>query len=188
MKITLVQQYIILGIFAFLGLGFLYYEFLLKPVNSKIVDLQQTLDSKKKDLEEAKKTVAQYAEFKKKADAVQRELEWDQSRIPDSIDKAQFLQTIGLIQSRSGVFLTNFQIQNNGVGVKKGTNGASYSTFPTVIQFQSNYQGLIDFLYQLSISPLFLIPDRLVVTPYVDPQKLDLTLTAQLSVEGVEEK
>lgn len=70
MKITPLQQYIILGVVFFAGLVFLYYQFLLKPLNSDIVNLRTTLEQKQKDLEEAKKIVAKYVEFKKRADSV----------------------------------------------------------------------------------------------------------------------
>ena len=54
MKITPFQQYLILGVAVFSGISFLYYQFLLKPINLEIGNLRSTLEQKQKDLEEAK--------------------------------------------------------------------------------------------------------------------------------------
>src|SRR5271154_5772671 len=109
MKITPLQQFIILGVIAFLGLTALFYQLVLKPINKEIVTLQDTLDQKKKELDGAKKMVAKYVEFKKRADSVQRELEWIQNRIPKSIEKPKLAEAVNFLQDRSGVYLTSFQ-------------------------------------------------------------------------------
>src|SRR3970282_2723470 len=109
MKITPLQQYLILGVIAFLGIGFLFYQFMLKPINAQIRTLQDTRDQKKKDLEEAKRIDAKYVEFKKRADSIQRELEWIQNRIPKAIDRTKLLETASFLQNRSGVLFTSFQ-------------------------------------------------------------------------------
>ena len=68
MKITPLQQYVVLGLMVLAGIGFSYYQFLLKPLNAQIATLRSTLEQKQKDLEEAKKIVTQYVGFKKRAD------------------------------------------------------------------------------------------------------------------------
>src|SRR5579859_3818959 len=98
MKITPLQQYIILGVVAFLGIAFLYYQFMLKPVITQIATLQTTLDDERKKLEEAKKIAATYDQFKKNADSVQRELEWYQNRIPKTVEKTKFMDAINVLQ------------------------------------------------------------------------------------------
>ena len=183
MKITPLQQYIILGALAFCGLVFLYYQFLLKPVNSKISTLQTTLDEKKKYLEEAKNVVAKYVEFKKREDSIQRELEWIQNRIPKTVEKNKLLEAVSFLQNRSGVVLTSFTI--NPPSPKD-----TYTEIPVTVQIHSDFKGLISFLYQISTSSLFMTARSLNVTPYVptNSEDLNLSLSAQIIVSGVQAK
>ncbi len=183
MKITPLQQYIILGIFAFLGVVFLYYQFLLKPVNNKISNLRTTLDGKKKDLEEAKMIVAKYVEFKKREDSIQRELEWIQNRIPKTLERTKLVEAISFLESRSGVMLTSFTINSP-------SSKDTYTEIPINIQLHSDFKGLISFLYQLSVSNLLMTARGLKVTPYM-PTNTDnpnLSLAAQIVVSGVQAK
>jgi Tfp pilus assembly protein PilO len=183
MKITPLQQYIILGIFSLLGIVFLYYQFLLKPVNNKISVLQTTLDGKKKDLEEAKMIVAKYVEFKKREDSIQRELEWIQNRIPKTIERTKLIEAISFLENRSGVVLTSFAINPP---VAKDT----YTEIPINIQLHSDFKGLINFLFQICTSNLLMTARGLNVVPYV-PTNTDnpnLSLSAQIVVSGVQAK
>jgi len=107
---------------------------MLKPINVEIVQLQSTLDQKNKDLEEAKKTVTKYVEFKKREDSVQRELEWLQSRIPKSIDKIKLMENVNLVQKNSDVVTTSFQFASGNVARD------SWVEIPITIRFNTNYK------------------------------------------------
>ena len=181
MKITPMQQYVILGVAVFFGIVFVFYQFFLKPLNTRIDTLQATLQQKKQDLEEAKKIVAKYVEFKKQADSVQRELEWYQNRIPKAVDKAKLLEAVSFLQSRSGVILTSFQFQQL-------ISGKDYSEIPVLIRFNSDFRGLSDFLYQASISSLLMTAHDLVITPITVADHLNFTIQAQMTVSGIQAK
>ncbi len=184
MKLSPLYQALIIGFLLFAGVVVLYYEFLLKPVNVRIGQLSDQLDQKKKDLDEAKKTMAKYVEFKKRSDSVQRELEWIQNRIPKLIDKSQLLDSLNLVQSRSGIVLTNFQMSAQ-------TNARdTYTEIPVNLKFTTSYDGLLNFLYQTSVSSLLMTVNGIVVTPLAnpDPRYPDLTLTAQVVLNGVQAK
>jgi len=183
MKLTPLQQYSILGLFLFFGLCFLYYQFLIKPINLEINNLQTTLDQKKKDLEEAKKIVAKYVEFKKRADSIQRELEWIQNRIPKSIERSKLLEEISLLQNRSRVLLTNFTIGPPVSGKDV------YTEIPISVRLNSDFKGLVDFLYQISISNLIMTARDLTVTAApISADYPNFTLSAQIVVSGVQAK
>lgn len=182
MKLTPVQQYMILGAIAFLGLVFLYYQFLLKPVNIQIANLQSTLQQKKDKLEEAKKKVANYVEFKKQADSIQRELEWYQNRIPKTVEKTKMLEELSLAQSRSGVVLTSILFPQGLQGSK------DYSELPASVRFNSNYEGLMNFLYQINSSNLFMIVRDLVVTPTFAADHPNFTIQTQVTISGIQAK
>jgi Tfp pilus assembly protein PilO len=183
MKITPLQQYIILGVFAFLGVSFLYYQLLLKPENAKIVSLQSTLSDKKKELDEAKRIVSKYVEFKKRSDSIQRELEWIQNRIPRTITKPQLLEAISLVQDRSGVILTSFALSNGPV------QSDLYTEIPAVIRFNASYEQLINFLYQVSASNLLMTVHDMTITalPNIGPNWIR-TLSAQMTLSGIQAK
>ena len=183
MKITPLQQYLILGFLGFAVISFLFYQFGLKPINKEIAALEVERDQRKRDLEEAKKIVLKYVEFKKRADSVQRELEWIQNRIPKTLDKTKMVEVINLLQNRSEIFLTSIQF-----APPVASKDASYTEVPVNLRFNSNYKGLSDFLYQVSVSNLFLTAHDLVVTPMTDPAHLNVTLTAQLTLSGIQAK
>jgi Tfp pilus assembly protein PilO len=182
MKITPLQQGIILGSLLLVGILFFYYQFLLKPINNKIGVLQTTLDEKKKDLEEAKKIVAKYAEFKKRADSIQRELEWIQNRIPKAIDKTKLVEAINLLQNRSGVVLTSFTLA--AAPAVKDT----YAEVPVNLKFNSDFKGLVNFLYQVSASSLFMTARDLIITPFTSVDYPNFTISTSIVVSGVQSK
>lgn len=182
MKLTPLQQYLILGVIAFLGIVFLYYQFLLKPINNQITNLQSTLQQKKDKLEEAKKKIANYVEFKKQTDSIQRELEWYQNRIPRTVEKTKVLEELNLAQSRSGVVLTSILFPQGMQSSK------DYSELPATVRFNSDYQGLINFLYQTNASNLFMIVRDLVVTPILVADHPNFTIQTQVTVSGIQAK
>lgn len=182
MKLTPVQQYLILGLMALLGITFLYYQFLLKPLNVKIDDLQATLKQKKDKLEEAKKKVANYVEFKKQADSIQRELEWYQNRIPKTVEKTKLLEAVSFAQSRSGVILTSFLFPQTAQVSK------DYSELTATVKFNSDYEGLINLLYQVSTSNLIMIVRDLTVTPVLVADHPNFTIQTQITISGVQAK
>ena len=185
MKITPFQQYVILGVFGFLALSFLFYQFALKPINSEITALEAKRDQEKKELEEAKKIVAKYVEFKKRADSIQRELEWIQNRIPKTIEQTKLLEAVSLAQQRSGVFLTNFQFQTGTTASKDAT---AYMEVPINLTFTSSYKSFVNFLYQVSVSNLFMTVRDLIVTPITDLNRLDVSLQATVVLSGIQAK
>lgn len=181
MKITPLQQYMILGFFGFLAVSFLFYQFALKPINREIASLEAKRDQERKDLDDAKKIVAKYVEFKKRADSIQRELEWIQNRIPKSIEKAKLVDAISFLQIRSGVYLTSFQV--TAAAVKD-----VFTEIPVNIKFNSNFAGLLNFLREVSVSNLSMTVRDLAVTPATDPAHQDVTLTAQMVLSGIQAK
>jgi Tfp pilus assembly protein PilO len=183
MKFTVLQQAIFLGAIGFIGVVFLYYQFAIKPINNEIASLQTTLEQKKKDLEDAKRIVAKYVEFKKRQDSVQRELEWIQNRIPKSIDRPKLVEAINFLQNRSGVFLTNL-----GFSAQVTSKDGTYVEVPTTVSFNSDYKGLLVFMYQVSLSNLFVTVRDLTVTAATDPNHPNVTLLAQMTLSGIQAK
>jgi Tfp pilus assembly protein PilO len=187
MKITPLQQYIILGVLGFLVLSFLFYQFGLKPINREISSLEVKRDQEKKDLDEAKKIVAKYVEFKKRADSIQRELEWIQNRIPKTIDKSKLVEVITSLQNRSGVSLTDFRFST---GASTPSANSSYTEIPVNIKFNSDYDGLLKFLYQMSLSNLIMTARDVVVTAItpMDSTHPNATLSTQMVLSGIQAK
>ncbi len=182
MKFTRLYQWIVLGVVAFLIILFGYYQLMLKPINVEILQLQSTLDQKKKDLDEAKKIVSKYVEFKKREDSVQRELEWLQSRIPKAVDKIKLMENVNLAQKNSDLVTTNFQFLTSNV------TRDSWVEVPITVRFNTSYKGLLDFLYQISVSNQLLTVRDLALVPFSDPTVPNYTLTATLTVCGIQGK
>lgn len=174
MKITPLQQYLIMGVLILGGILFGFYQYLWKPVNVEIVTLTSTRDQKKKDLEEAKRIVARYAEFKKQAATVQRELEWYEVRIPKKLSMTQFVEALNTLQRRTGVVFTQMTFQ-------AAKAGASYMELPADVRFATDYQGLLNFLYRLSVAESFLIANNLSIMANTadDERPINVTMTVK---------
>lgn len=183
MKFTVLQQGIFLGAIGFIGVVFLYYQFAIKPINNEIVSLQTTLEQKKKDLEDAKRIVAKYVEFKKRQDSVQRELEWIQNRIPKTVDRPKLVEAVNFLQNRSGIFMTNLQF----LAPVTSKDGA-YIEVPTSISFSCDFKNLLVFLYQVSLSNLFMTVRDLTITGGTDPNYPTTTLRARMTLSGIQAK
>ena len=182
MKFARAYQWPILGLISALIIVSVYYQLILKPMNVEIVQLQSTLEQKQKDLEDAKKIVSKYVEFKKREDSVQRELEWLQSRIPKAVDKIKLMENINLAQKNSNLVTTNFQFSLTNVARD------SWVEVPISISFKTNYKGLLSFLYQVSVSNQLLTVRDLSIMPFSDPTMPDFTLTAKMTVCGIQGK
>jgi len=184
MKISKTQQYMILAVAVILGLIFSYYQFLLKPLNENIVSLQTDLADKQKKLDDAKQMLAKYDEFKKSAAAVSRELEWVQGRMPLQLEKTKFIESASALQNRTGVSLVSFKFQTAPISKD------SYVEVPADIKFYSNFEQLLNFLYEVSISKSLMIVHDLRIVPYVDTTASNSvqTLSAQMVLSGVQGK
>src|ERR1041384_105347 len=181
MKITKIHQILIGAVVVLAGAFVAYYWFWLAPMNKQIVDLRGILSQKEKDLEDAKRTVAKYAEFKKRADSIQRELEWIQNRMPKSVDQARLLEDVNLIQSRSGVVLTNFQVMASPAP-------KDYVEVPVNVRFNSDFKGFLDFLYQATLTNLFFTVKDITINPWTDVTHPNMSISAQLTLSGAPPK
>jgi Tfp pilus assembly protein PilO len=185
MKLTQEQQYMIIGAVAAVLLGFLYFQFLLKPVWSEISSLKVTLEQKKKDLEDAKAIVAKYPEFKKRAATIQRELEWFQNRIPSSVDRPKMLEAASFLQSRSGVSLVDFRSQ------KQPVTKENYTEVPVEVKFNSDYVGLLEFIHQMGFADTLMTVSDVHVSAYtynLDTGTPAMTTSVRMSVNGIQAK
>jgi Tfp pilus assembly protein PilO len=185
-KISKIQQYMIFAVVIILGLIFVYYQFVLKPLNADIAVLQSDLKEKQAKLDAAKQMLAKYDEFKKKSAATLRELEWVQGRMPIQLDRPKFIEGVSALQARTGVSLTGFRFQT--VAASKD----SYMEVPADIKFNANFDQLIDFLYQVSVSKNLMIVHDLRLTPFIDTtattSNSKQTLSAQMVLSGIQGK
>ena len=186
MKISKTRQYMIVAAVATLVIIFGYYQFILKPLNIEIVSLQSDLADKQKKLDDAKQMLTKYDEFKKRSAAVLRELEWAQSRMPVQLERSQFIESASALQTRSGISLTNFTFQSSPIPKD------SYVEIPADIKFNSSFEQLIKFLYEVSVSKNLMIVHDLKVIPFFDRTGATLnsnqTLTAQMVLSGIQGK
>jgi Tfp pilus assembly protein PilO len=185
MKLTQEQQYLIIGAVAVALLGFLYYQFLLKPVWNEISSLRVTLGQKKKDLEDAKAIVAKYPEFKKRAATIQRELEWFQNRIPNSLDRPKMLEAASFLQSRSGVSLVDFRSNKQPVTKEK------FTEVPVDVRFNSDYQGMLEFIHQMGFADTLMTLSDVHVGPYTYNSETgvpSMTTNVRVLLSGIQAK
>lgn len=184
MKITKVQQYIFGAALGFIFLIAAYYYVVLKPINVEITSLRSTLEEKKKDLDEAKKMITKYAEFKKRADSIQRELEWVQNRMPKMVDRSKMAESVNLLQARSGLSLTGFKFSTTTVAKD------IYVEIPAELKFLATYKEVLSFLYEMSLSKSLMTTKDLKLSFYNDLTNplSGRTITGTITVNGVQAK
>jgi Tfp pilus assembly protein PilO len=183
MKLTKIQQYVLIAAVVILAVIFGYYQFILKPLNADIAFLQSDLEEKQKKLDSAKQMVAKYDEFKKRSAATLRELEWAQSRMPLQLDRSKFIESVSLLQARTGISFTNFKFQTNGVAKD------SFTEVPASVTFSSNFAQFLNFLYEASISKNLMIMHDIKILPFTDPvPNSKSTLTVQMVLSGIQGK
>jgi Tfp pilus assembly protein PilO len=185
MKLTQEQQYLIIGAVGVVLLGYLYFQFLLKPVWNEISSLKVTLSQKKKDLDDAKAIVAKYPEFKKRAATIQRELEWFQNRIPASLDRPKMLEAASFLQSRSQVSLVDFRAN------KQPVTNDRYTEVPVEVKFNSDYAGLLEFIHQMGFADTLMTVSEVHVAPYVYNSTTGnptMTTAVRLMMNGIQAK
>jgi Tfp pilus assembly protein PilO len=184
MKITKVQQYIFGAVLGFILLIAAYYYVVLKPINAEIASLKSTLEEKKKDLDEAKKMITKYAEFKKRADSIQRELEWVQNRIPKMVDRPKMVENVNFLQTRSGLSLTSFKFGTSTVAKD------IYVEVPAELKFLATYKELLSFFYEMSLSKSLMTTKDLKISFYSDTTNplSGKTITGMITLNGVQAK
>lgn len=183
MKLTQFQQYLVVAGIAGLVVVFVYYSFLIKPLDVDIATLRSELKTKQDKLEAAKETLAKYDEFKKRSAAVQRELEWAEGLIPDKLDRSKFVEGINVAQSRSNVMMTSFKFRNNSNS--RGKTGIT--ELQCDIKFNSSYRELLDFFYEMTLAQNLTLVHNLKITPYVDPTGAEKTMAVQMVLGGLQQ-
>jgi type IV pilus assembly protein PilO len=177
-KFSKEQQYLVLGVLAFLVVGGLYYQFMLKPIWSNIESLKSTLQKKEQDLQDAKSIVAKYAEFKKRSSSIQRELEWYQNRIPASVDRVKMLDALQVLQSRSGVRLLDFKADAQPVKKEK------YTELPVGVRFNASYRQMLEFIRQMASTETLLTVRDIKLTRQANSTTGTSTLVGEMQVKG----
>ncbi len=181
MKISQFQQYMVVAAVVLLGVIFAYYSFLIKPLDADIASLQSDLDEKEKKLEAAKQTLAKYDEFKKRSAAVDRELEWAQSRIPLQLERSKFIEGINSIEARSRVALTSFRFKTSGTK-------ETASEVQADVRFNATYAQLLNFLHEVTVSKNLMLVHDIKILPFADSTGAQQTLTAQMTLGGLQGK
>lgn len=184
MKLTKLQQYILLasgGLIAFL---FCYYQFLWSPMHASILQNQKILAQKQAQLSQAKLLMTQFASFKAKQRLIERRLEWFKQHLPTSVTRQQLFDTVNNLCGQSGVVLNNL---NFSVNIPEITS-PSYQWKSVQLQFNGDFNQLLSFIYSTIRSQLFLTLSGLQISTQTDPNNATITLTAQIYLNAAEFK
>ena len=179
MKLTPLQQYIFLGVLVFMGFSYVYYQYIITPINIRIKADNDQKKGVEDKLKQAIATQKDYEKFKDNADSTQRELTLYQNRIPPTVENIKMMQTIYLLQSRSGVVLTSLQFQ-----APQTVN--DFVQLPAAIRFNSDFKGLLAFLYQTSITSPVMTVQNLSISPGTVVDHPSFTLQVQMIINGIQ--
>lgn len=133
------QIYISIGIGIVLFV-FLYFNFLLNPVNNDIEEKKKKIAETIGQVEEAKRESLQLEEFKVKSQVLEMDVKELQEKLPRTKDIPDLIRRISRDSDRFGIKIANFQPNPTNTGAS-----SEYDEVPFNITYSANYHSLANF-------------------------------------------
>jgi Tfp pilus assembly protein PilO len=163
-------------------LTFLGWRFFVRPLADDVaaaVDQKQALT---KQLQTARDTAAQFAKFKAQASAMDRELDFYESRMDGDLDTASVL---GLMDDLG----RPLDLQEWNVTAKqqsapgRGSRASALGSYEVTVSFQSDFESVGRFLNACVGQRRIIVPEGISLRSYTDPNGLyDDTLSATITL------
>ncbi|MBU2567925.1 MAG: type 4a pilus biogenesis protein PilO [Elusimicrobia bacterium] len=134
------QKYIIIGI-GFVVFLFIYFKFLVGPVNSGISEKRKKIRELTQTIEQVKIEAAQMEVFKTKLAMLDSEVKDLQDRLPKNKDIPDLIRKISRNAERFGI-----KIQNLALRSIVTTASPEYDEIPITVQYQASFHTLGHFI------------------------------------------
>ncbi len=132
---------IVVGIIAFL---FIYFKFLLLPLNSEIKAVRSDIKKKSDQLEEARKLESELPQLREETQALEQEIAKLEKKLPTKPDIPQLIKIISKNSQYYNVKISNIVIKD------MITSSQEFNEIPFSINFVSNYHNLAQFLVSIA--------------------------------------
>ncbi|MFH1825379.1 MAG: type 4a pilus biogenesis protein PilO [Candidatus Firestonebacteria bacterium] len=139
------QKWILLGLIVGVIL-YGYFQFLYFPLGKKVIELRNTLDVKKKELENARLNASGYEKLKAEAKQLEMELNFIMKRLPKFDDQPGLIKEVSKAAGEKDVSILSFEFQ------KVVPGKIFYSEVPIKLSVVCNYHDLGGFLTKLGYS------------------------------------
>ncbi|MBU0951574.1 MAG: type 4a pilus biogenesis protein PilO [Elusimicrobia bacterium] len=130
-----------IGVVAFI---FLYFNFLLNPVNRDISEKRRKIKETLEQVEQAKRESLQLEEFKVKSQILETEVKELQERLPKSKDIPDLIRRIAKDSEKFGIKISNFQPRPTMTGAS-----SEYDEIPFGITYTASYHSLANFFAEI---------------------------------------
>jgi Tfp pilus assembly protein PilO len=120
------QQYLFLGVVFFFGGIYVYWKYLMMPLNTQVVDLRVQVEEKERSLKEVMDMQKSWEEYDDRLAAVQRGTQFAARRIPASTALAGVLLRMNRLFLEGGMEMTKF---------RPDTSSSIKSEFPGISKF-----------------------------------------------------
>ena len=139
-KLTKEQQNVlVVAVLLIAGTAYLYINYLFQPNVKKIQERTAVLQQKKKDLQDARQMAGSYSEFVKKAEFINRKVDFANRRLPLQVTISDTIREITIKATEANIGIISFQPLSS---LKK--NG--YTETKVNVNFETNYYNLGKFL------------------------------------------
>ncbi|OGS22615.1 MAG: hypothetical protein A2252_03280 [Elusimicrobia bacterium RIFOXYA2_FULL_39_19] len=158
-------------IYIFIGIGlvafiFVYFNFLLNPVNKGIKTKTSKIKETIEMLEQAKRESLQLEEFKVKSQILEMEIKELQERLPKTKDLPDLIRRITKDSEKFGIKIQNFQPRPTVTTVS-----SEYDEIPFGIQYIANFHTLGHFLAEIGQEKRLLSTKDLQITSQAGQDK-----------------
>lgn len=133
------QNILVVAVLLIGGITYAYINYLFQPNVIKIKDRTAQLQQKTKDLQDARQMAGSYAEFVKKAEVINRKVDFANRRLPVQIMISDAIREITGKATEANIGIVSFQPM---AAVKK----SGYTETKVAVNFRTNYQNLGKFL------------------------------------------
>ncbi len=136
------QNILIVAVVLVGGITYAYINFLFQPNVTAIKAKTQQLQQKSKDLQDARQMAGSYAEFVKKAEFINRKVDFINRRLPVDLQISDTIREVTRKATEANIGILNFEPGNT---IKKG----GYSEIKIIATFETNYGDLGKFITNL---------------------------------------
>lgn len=139
------QKWILIGLIVGAVL-YGYFQFLYFPLGKKITELRNTLDIKKKELENAKQNASGYEKLKAEAKQLEMEFNFTMKRLPKLDNQPELIKEVSKASAEKSVSILSLEFQKTVLGK------SFYSEVPIKLSVVCNYHDFGEFLTKLGYS------------------------------------
>ncbi|MEI7641193.1 MAG: type 4a pilus biogenesis protein PilO [bacterium] len=173
------QQQLTVVVLVVVGLGYLYWNFLLSPIMKAYKEKITMVETKRQELKEAKEMTSRYYEFLQKEAEISRRLEFINQRLPKEDNMSDTIKVLTKIATECKVSITKFEPEKIRTGP-----GDRYKILGINIDLKCKFTDLGTFLTKLGYVERLTVPSKMNIRARVptldDPSNIFVSMLVKV--------